>query len=89
MSGRVPPAPSLSLAVMTLEERAIMRSGPYEGDTRLVRTEDSRLWYEPSEEFGRTGAVYQRTDEVAQLADGGPAVVFTYIAKDIPTAIPE
>jgi hypothetical protein len=74
---------------MTDTERAIMRNGPYEGEVRLARAEDAWLWYERSEEFGRLGAVYQRTAEVAQLVDGGPAVVFTYIAEDIPTAIPE
>lgn len=73
---------------MTRQQLVICRGGParYDGTTAYVPTEeDPQLYFEPDAEFGRPGAVYARTDRTEETPHG-TAVVFEYIAADIPGA---
>ena len=70
---------------MADRHRVILQGGPtqYEGMILILTANDQKLWFEASPEFGRPGAVYDRTNRTVDVS-GGPAVVFEYTAEDIP-----
>lgn len=72
---------------MANQQRVTLRGGPaqYDGMIILLTEDDERLWFEASEEFGRPGAVYALTERIEETQQG-PAVVFQYVAEDVPSA---